>query len=54
MKWSRMGRKAGVKVRKGRNQSRSSVGADWQTAGDPPGIDLPGMPGYHNACYVIK
>ena len=29
-------------VRKGRNLSWSAVGADGQTAGDPPGIKLPG------------
>ena len=32
----------GMRVRKGRSLSQSAVGADWQTAGDPPGIGLPG------------
>ena len=36
-------------VRKGRCQSLSAMGADWQTAGDLSGIEQPGgvLPTYH-------
>ena len=38
----RRGPTSGMRVRKKRSRSRSAVGADRQTAGDPSGIGLPG------------
>ena len=51
MRWSdkgavnmkRRGPTARIRIRKGRNQSRSAAGAYRQTARDPPGIELPGV-----------